>query len=367
MKKSLLLLAMCLSTLSTYAQDDDVYFVPSSKDRVEQKDTYTANPGRSSYTPITGKEADYSTSHWADGRGYGGRDIDAYNRRGRNYKGDVADSVGMKQVYDQAYEDGYEDGSCTARIVRFWSPRAGIYVSSPFYFDYYDLCGLYDPFYYGYGSPWSWGWSGWYGWGSWYGWRPYYSSFWGWGGPWYDPWYGPGWGGPSWAWRPTHWLPSNAERGPVGGWVSRGGARGAYGSAGYASSGRGASLGLGGRGFGSGSNGTNASRRSFGNVSNGTGRVIGNGGSYSGRGFGTTTPSTNRSNNRTFTPNTKTDTNRSNSRTFDNNRSYSQPSTPSRSNSGSFGGRGFGSGSVGGGRGFGGGSAGGGRGFGGRR
>lgn len=372
MKKSLLVLAVCLSSLSTYAQDDDVYFVPSSKDRIENKDTYTSTPGRSSYTPITGSEEDFSTSHWADGRGYGGRDIDAYNRRGRNYKGDIADSIGAKQIYDEAYEDGYEDGSCTARIVRFWSPRAGIYVSSPFYFDYYDLCGLYDPFYYGYGSPWSWGWSGWYGWGSWYGWRPYYSSYWGWGSPWYDPWYGPAWGGPHWAWHPTHWLPSNAERGPVGGWVSRGGARGSYGSVGYANTGsrRGSSSGLGGRGFGTGGNGASAPRRSFGSIFNGSGRTTTNSGSYSGRGFGTTTPNTtnsNRSNNRSFTPNTNTNTNRSNNRTYDTNRGYSQPTTPSRSSGSGFGGRGFGSGSTGGGRGFGGGSVGGGRGFGGRR
>lgn len=47
MKKSLLLLTLCLSSLGTYAQDDDVYFVPSSKDKTETNDTYTAS-GRSS-------------------------------------------------------------------------------------------------------------------------------------------------------------------------------------------------------------------------------------------------------------------------------------------------------------------------------
>ena len=180
MKKSLLLLALCLGSLSTYAQDDDVYFVPSSKDKVQSNDTYTA-PGRSSYSPISGNEdnSTFQSSNWANGRGNGKWNVDDYNRRGRNYKSNVSDTLDNQQTYNQGYEDGYEDGSCTARIVRFCSPRAGIYVSSPYYLDYYDLC--YDPFYYGYGSPWSISWSGWWGWGSWYGWRPYYSSWYGWG------------------------------------------------------------------------------------------------------------------------------------------------------------------------------------------
>lgn len=160
MKKSLLLLTLCLSSLGTYAQDDDVYFVPSSKDKTETNDTYTAS-GRSSYTPITGSDdPTFQQSDWAAGRGNGRWDVDAYNRRGRNYKGNgVADTLTSQQTYDQGYEDGYEDGSCTARIVRFWSPRAGVYVSSPYYMDYYDLYYTYDPFYYGYGSAWSIGWS----------------------------------------------------------------------------------------------------------------------------------------------------------------------------------------------------------------
>ena len=168
MKKSLLLLALCLGSLSTYAQDDDVYFVPSSKDKVQSNDTYTA-PGRSSYSPISGNEdnSTFQSSNWANGRGNGKWNVDDYNRRGRNYKSNVSDTLDNQQTYNQGYEDGYEDGSCTARIVRFCSPRAGIYVSSPYYLDYYDLC--YDPFYYGYGSPWSISWSGWWGWGSWYG------------------------------------------------------------------------------------------------------------------------------------------------------------------------------------------------------
>ena len=225
MKKSLMLLAMCMTSLGTYAQDDDVYFVPSSKDNVQPADTYTA--GRSSYTDINGTDDQaYSSSHWADHRSNGHWDVDAYNRRGRNYRGETYADTTQTSAYDAGYDDGYEDGYFTSRLVRFWSPRVGVYVSSPFYMDYYDLC--YDPFYYGYASPWyGWGWSGWYGWGSWYGWRPYYSSWYGWGwGGWYDPWWGPGY-----AWHPHGWAyPHNAQRGPVGGYVAYGGAHGAGGA-----------------------------------------------------------------------------------------------------------------------------------------
>lgn len=228
MKKSLMLLAMCLTSVGTYAQDDDVYFVPSSKDKVERTDSYAA--GRSSYTDISSADSQtFQSDSWADHRGNGKWDVDAYNRRGRNYRGqNASDSTRARETaslsYDDGYDDGYEDGYYTSRLVRFWSPRVGVYVSSPFYLDYYDLC-YYDPFYYGYASPWyGWGWSGWFGWGSWYGWRPYYSSWyggWGWHG-WYDPWFGPGY-----AWHPRDWwYPSNAKRGPVGGFVAYGGARG---------------------------------------------------------------------------------------------------------------------------------------------
>ena len=372
MKKSLLLLAVCLGSLGTYAQDDDVYFVPSSKDKTETNDTYTA-PGRSSYSPITGSDDQtFQQSNWAAGRGNGQWDVDAYNRRGRNYKGNtVADTLDAQQSYNQGYDDGYEDGSCTARIVRFWSPRAGVYVSSPYYMDYYGLCDFYDPFYYGYGSAWSIGWSGWYGWGSWYGWRPYYGSWYGWGGwhsPWYDPWYDPWyggygwWGGPhhDWAWRPA--LPSNAQRGPVGGWVSRGGSRGAgLGTGVVSAANRGGSLGFGGG-------------RNYGGGRGVSGGISGN----SRRNFGN--PGVNTNTNTNFNVNTNTrrfDRGSSpvgNGRGFEmnrndnggnSNRTFSQPSR-SNSGSGSFGGRGFGGG---GGRSGGpvGGSMGGGRGFGGRR
>ncbi len=220
MKKSLLLLALGLSSIGTYAQDDDVYFVPSAKDKVESNDIYTS--GRSSYEPIGSDGSAYESSNWADHRGNGKWDVDAYNRRGPKYKGQCytdttsqTSTTSSRQSYDEGYDDGYDDGYFTSRLVRFWSPRIGVYVSSPYYWDYYDYC--YDPFYYGYDSPWSWGWSGWYGWGSWYGWRPYYNNWYAWGG-WYNPW----WGG-SWGWHHPHfdgWHPHPNPRGFNGGYFA---------------------------------------------------------------------------------------------------------------------------------------------------
>lgn len=348
MKKSLMMLALGLCSLVSYAQDDDVYFVPSSKQNKTAVSAATKN--RSSYEGRTSQDQsfdlNYAQSDWANGRGNGGRDVDEYNRRGKNYKGEVLeDTLSSRDYYDQGYDDGYEDGSYTARIVRFWSPRPGVYVSSPYYMDYYDLC--YDPWYYGYGSPWSWSWSGWYGWGSWYGWRPYYAGWswgwsWGWGG-WYDPW----WGGPYYAWgggwRPGHWAPAGSRRGPVGGWRldPNAGSNRSYASDGRSYVGRrtpafgttsGSSLR---RGFDNGNNGRTSNRSFFNRSSRTT----------------TTTPS------RSFG-----NTNNTPSRSFDNSRSTSAPSRSFSQPSRSFdsGNRGFG----GGGRSSGGG---GGRSFGGRR
>ena len=67
MKKSLCLLALCFSMLGTYAQDDDVYFVPSSKNKKsqQQRTEQQAFPeGRSTYTPIE-QDATFEESNWA--------------------------------------------------------------------------------------------------------------------------------------------------------------------------------------------------------------------------------------------------------------------------------------------------------------
>lgn len=350
MKKSLLLLMMCagLGTLHIYAQDDDVYFVPSSKNEVVKTDN-NSPAQRSSYAPIN-QDRNVDESNWAEGRGNGGWDVDSYNRRGKNYKGQQYESEDSARYYDEGYDDGYADGCYTARIVRFRSPRVGVYVSSPYYLDYYDYC--YDLWYYGYGSYW--GWSGWWGWGSWYGWRPYYSSwYWGWGG-WYDPWWGP-----SYAWHYPHywhhnWMPAGAERGPRGGYIAYGGRRGSGVITNTGRNGVGSrpssSFGYN-RGTGRGSNlGISGSRpsRSFGNSSRPS-REYGNSRSEMQRSNNSYNNRQNNENHRSF---------RSNSSDRPS-RSFSQPS---RSSGSSFGGsRGGFSGGSRGGFGGGGGRSGGGR------
>lgn len=361
MKKSLILLAGMLFTLGASAQDDDVYFVPSSKTQTSTAEVYSGS--HSSYTPLgstgetpsaTDDNGAFESSDWCAHRGNGSWDVDAYNRRGRNYKGQCyADTTKAEKqgrtAYDEGYDDGYEDGYFTSRLVRFWSPRLGVYVSSPYYMDYYDFC--YDPWYYGYASPWyGWGWSGWWGWGSWYGWRPWHSGWYGWGwGGWYDPW----WGGPSYAWYPHHWgggfMPSNAQRGPVGGFVAYGGRRGT-GAVGGNSTGR-SGFRSGSRpslGYGSMSNRTTGGRTNYGSATRPS------------RNFGNSNTTQRQSNSRSTTARPSQQSGQSN-RSFGNSsapsRSYN--SSPSRSG-GSF------SGGGGGGRSFGGGG-GGGRSFGGRR
>lgn len=239
MKKSLLLLLMCIgaNAATAWAQDDDVYFVPSEKAQSSSQPKHTQKHAYDTYDPVA-NDYDFQESNWAEGRGNGNWDVDSYNRRGKNYKGQCdEEKSNAVSCYDQGYADGYEDGKYTQRIVRFYSPRPGIYVSSPYYLDCYDF--YFDPWYYGYAGGWAW--SGWWGWGSWYGWRPYYSNWhWGWGG-WYDPW----WGWPSYAWYPHHhwhgsWYPAGSERGPRGGYIAYGGRRGA---ASYSTNGRGNAFG----------------------------------------------------------------------------------------------------------------------------
>lgn len=184
-KLAILFLGLCTATLHCAAQDD-VYFVSSKKKAKTQKTpgksvvlplTESTSIGHSTVTPLTADTV-FVTEDWTTERKTGLRDVDEYNRRGKKtVETETADTL---SPYELGYADGYEDGTYTSRIVRFYAPRPGIYVSSPYYWDYYDYA--YDPWYYGYGN-WALGfyWDGWWGWGSWYGWRPYYT----WG--WYDP------------------------------------------------------------------------------------------------------------------------------------------------------------------------------------
>lgn len=189
---------MSCGALSSMAQDD-VYFVPSkASQEPEAKADF-----KSSYSNVFATE----DSNWAAGRGNGGWDVDAYNRR---YVAADTASTDTATASSETADTG-ADYSCTVRLVRFHSPTVGVLVSSPYYYDYYTAVYWADPWFY---DPY-WGWYG-------FGWRygSFYAGFW-WGG-WYDPWYGP-WG-PAWGWHHHHhhWaaLPPNVHAGPRGGYVA---------------------------------------------------------------------------------------------------------------------------------------------------
>lgn len=183
-------------------QDDDVYFVPS-KSKTEQKESSRNVPSRSNVELIE-SDSPYDYDDWAAYRNNGTRDIDEYNRRGK--MGEPTDSLSEREQNSRDFEEVGE-GTYTSRIVRFHSPRVGVYVSSPYYADYVDV--WIDPWYY---DPW---WNGF----SYWGWNGWYAS-WGWYGHWcwHDPWFH--------YWRPyygyyPHYrpLPSGARPGPHGGYV----------------------------------------------------------------------------------------------------------------------------------------------------
>lgn len=235
MKKTALLFFALFLAGNLLAQDDDVYFVPSSKSeqqtQTRQRERQIDLPAENTVTYYYDDDTAVSTNNWAEGRGNGGRDVDEYNRRGGDY--DRVDTVYAESEAETA--DAGASGEYTERIVRFHSPRA-VVVSSPYYVDYYDLCYdpfFYDPWRYSWYSPWyvGAGWSSWYGgWGFGIGWS--WHAGWGWHG-WYDPWYAYhwGWGYPHYGWGHgwhgwhNNWayVPSNARfSGYNGGWRSEG-------------------------------------------------------------------------------------------------------------------------------------------------
>ncbi len=215
MKRSyFLMMALSLGALSLQAQIDEVYYVPTAEQRAAEQAERTLT---SSYSNL--EERRQPADNWANGR-RGNFDTDAYNRRNRS------------QVVDSTEAYAEDDWNCTTRLVRFHAPVVGVVVSSPYYMDYYDYWHsplsyrYYDPFYsswYGWGRPWyysSWGWNSW-AWNSWGWYDPWYSG-------WYAGWYGGyGWYG-GWGWSyPRYWgsvprydyawTDRNYRRGPVGG------------------------------------------------------------------------------------------------------------------------------------------------------
>ena len=205
-----LLLAMPVLAM---AQDDDLYFTPRKK----QPTTTQSQLPQGVVTVVPDDEP--ATLQVYNSRS---RDDDEYNRRGVGYQTsggyDEATDVADDAADDPAYDD--EDYYYSRRILRFRSPRVGIALSSPYYWDLVYTLGAYDYLYdpwvydsfywhYGWGYGWSWGpWSSWYG--PFYGWHhPYHWSYWGWGPGWhggYHGWHG-GWGG-RWN-RPQHGVGIN--------------------------------------------------------------------------------------------------------------------------------------------------------------
>lgn len=196
MKRIIAVLLLAVGwTLPLIAQDD-VYFVPSKKSQEEKTEPRRVRP-ETVPSPRVCQEVEENET-WAAADRNADWDVDRYNRRTRT----TDDSVDAADYDETDYET---PGECTTLLVRFHSPRFGVFVSSPFYYDFLDY--WYDPWF-------DWAWYGWYGWG-----RPYWA--WGWGGPWW----GFSWGwGPSWAWTPHHWHHPRPlyGNGPHGGYVAYG-------------------------------------------------------------------------------------------------------------------------------------------------
>lgn len=199
MNRWLFLTMLLVLPAFVFAQDDDdMYFTPRKKQQTQRP----VNVGPGTVTIV----ADNPTIEVYN---QNSRDDDEYNRRTAGYDGSYQTGGGYDEA-EEAENDDYrndEDYYYSRRILRFRSPRIGIALSSPYYWDLVYTWGaydyLYDPFYYdpffwhyGWSYGWSWGpWSSWYGplWG-WH--HPYHWSYWGWGPGWHHSygWYS-GWGG----------------------------------------------------------------------------------------------------------------------------------------------------------------------------
>lgn len=199
--KKLLLIALALVPLLSFAQDD-IYFTPKKKaDKQVTKTNVVRNYRRAADDTV-------SIAVYSDNK----RSDDEYNRRfnynnghivgnddwqagGSRYDADSiqAESDSVLATYSRDMNDAEDDYYYSRRLLRFHSPRYVVY-RSPYYWDLVYGYGCYDyldywyddPFYWHYGwhYGWSWGpWSCWYGpfWG--YH-SPFAWDYWGWGGCW---------------------------------------------------------------------------------------------------------------------------------------------------------------------------------------
>ena len=171
-----------------FAQDDDdMYFTPRKKQQTQR----TTRVGQGTVTVV----ADNPTIEVYN---QNSRDEDEYNRRTTGYDGSYQTGGGYDEAEeaDDEADRNDEDYYYSRRILRFRSPRVGIALSSPYYWDLVYTWGAYDylydtyyydPFFwhYGWGYGWSWGpWSSWYS--PFWGWHhPYHWTYWGWGPGWH--------------------------------------------------------------------------------------------------------------------------------------------------------------------------------------
>ncbi len=194
MKKFILFaISFAMMPILSMAQDDDLYFTPVKKDKKSEKKEESATKKTPRTTFVI--EAENPT---VEVYTQNSRNEDEYNRRfanGNAYQ-DTAENEETESSNDEDYENNENDYYYSRRILRFRSPRVGIAVSSPLYWDLvynygaydylYDDYYAYDPFFWGYGwgYGWSWGpWSCWYGpiWG-WH--SPHHWHYWGCGPMW---------------------------------------------------------------------------------------------------------------------------------------------------------------------------------------
>lgn len=237
--KVLLTLFMIALPFCGWAQEDDMYFQPKKKEKVETR------PASSPITVTQKVETVVRVQPRNDSQNTSLRDVDEYNRRSsyrksNEYKNDTMyideeqpendteETLQEEGRWVNGFEGTDEDYTYAKRILLFRSPTIGIPASSPLY---WDLCygpnsiywnvyddGLYayafpnywNDYYWGYPS-YSWGFYGGSSWWNFHFGRPGY----GYGYPFYgycDPWYG-GW--------PHHhhgWWPGGGGHRP--GWPS---------------------------------------------------------------------------------------------------------------------------------------------------
>lgn len=184
----LLAVAMvCMKPMLMQAQDD-VYYIPSKEIRqIRNSDGELVTPT----APLAQKAECYKET----------RDVDDYNRRNSA----VADSLVTNQpelvesTFDQTDDEAVYP--YTKMVMRFHSPRPGIIISSPYY---WDICygDVWDVYY----DSWAWScpsYSWWtYAYDPWHYNRWHFRTCWDFTWGWYDPWYSHAY----WGWsRPIYW------------------------------------------------------------------------------------------------------------------------------------------------------------------